>query len=402
MRGTTAGQPRQCASAWTVFRAFLGLGLVSFGGPIAHLGYFRRQFVARLGWLDEAQFAQLLAVCQFLPGPASSQLGFAIGLFRAGWRGALAAFIAFTAPSALLLFAFAAAAPLIQSGIGLAVIHGFKLVAVSVVAHSLLGMARQLTPDLPRAALAVGACALLLFQTSALSQLLVIAVGALLGPWVCRRVPAQAFAVFPVNYGPKAALVALAVFALGLGTALAMTSPNPSLGSLAAAFYKAGALVFGGGHVVLPLLQQSTVASGWVSGDTFLAGYGAAQAVPGPMFSFSAFLGAQVPTGNPSAVGALVALLAVFVPGFLLLVAALPFWARLASAPGAARVVAGVNAVVVGLLAAAFYNPVWTQGVLTWTDFVIALIGFLLLTRVSALWVLVWCVAASVVRFALV
>lgn len=382
-----------------VFRAFLKLGLTSFGGPIAHLGYLREEFVQRRDWLDEARFAQLLAVCQFLPGPASSQMGFAIGLIRAGWRGALAAFIGFTLPSALLMFGFAALASYLGHGIGAAAVHGLKLVAVVVVAHGLLGMVRQLAPDVPRALIAVGAAALVVLTGNAWVQLIAIALGGILGPWLCRHVNAPVVAMFPVRYGHRGAAVFLTVFLIGLAGALMLPpSSTPTTAGIAVAFYQAGALVFGGGHVVLPLLQQTVVDTGWVSSDTFLAGYGAAQAVPGPMFSMAAFLGAQVPLGLPAAVGASVALLAVFLPGFLLLLAVLPVWTSFTRRPAAAMVMAGINAAVVGLLGAAFYDPVWTEGVRTPVDFVIAVAGFALLAavRVSALWIVLWCVTASV------
>jgi chromate transporter len=382
-----------------VLRAFLKLGLTSFGGPIAHLGYLREEFVLRRRWLDEAHFAQLLAVCQFLPGPASSQMGFAIGLFRAGWRGALAAFVAFTLPSALLMFGFAALAPQLGEGTGAAAVHGLKLVAVVVVAHGLLGMARQLTPDAPRLLVAMGALALIVLGANAWMQLAAIGIGALMGLALCRHVPLPAAAFFPVRYGNRSAAVFLSLFLLGLAaTFLLPDTDAPSPAAVAGAFYQAGALVFGGGHVVLPLLQQTVVDSGWVAPDTFLAGYGAAQAVPGPMFSLAAFLGAEVPLAGPAALGAMIALLALFLPGFLLLLAVLPLWSRLSRHPAAASAMAGINAAVVGLLAAAFHDPVWTQGIRGPIDLAIALVGFALLAaaRVSALWVVLWCVAASV------
>lgn len=390
-------------TAAEVFRVFLRLGLTSFGGPIAHLGYMREEFVRRRGWLDEAHFAQLLAVCQFLPGPASSQMGFAIGLFRGGWRGALAAFAAFTLPSALLMFGFALLSARIEGGAAAAAVHGLKLVAVAVVAHGLVGMARQLAPDLARALVAVASAALVLLATNAWMQLVAIALGAAAGMWACRKAAHPAVAVFPVPHGRREAGVFLALFLAGLlATAWLSVSANPSVAGIAAAFYQAGALVFGGGHVVLPLLQQTVVDPGWVAPDTFLSGYGAAQAVPGPMFSFAAFLGAEVPTGLPAAVGALAALLAVFLPGFVLLLAVLPVWSRLSQRTWAASAMAGINAAVVGLLAAAFYDPVWTSGVRGPADFAIALVGFMLLAvaRVHALWVVLWCVAASLVAAA--
>ena len=381
-----------------IFRAFLKLGVTSFGGPVAHLGYLREEFVRRRRWLDEAQFAQLLAICQFLPGPASSQLGFAIGLLRGGWRGALAAFVGFTLPSALLMFGFAALAPQLAQGWGAAAVHGLKLVAVVVVAHSLVGMARQLTPDVPRVLIAAGTVALLLSVPTPGMQLAVIALGGTLG-LLLRTVPTPPTTTLPLRYGKRIGVLAMVVFAVGLGAALLPSSSGtPALASVGGAFYRAGALVFGGGHVVLPLLEQGMVATGWMGADTFLAGYGAAQALPGPMFSLAAYLGAEVTTGLPAAVGASVALLSIFLPGFLLLIAVLPAWARLARHRLAAGAMAGTNAAVVGLLAAALYDPVWSGGIRGLADVAVVAIGFALIAfaRCSALWVVVWCVGASV------
>lgn len=388
-------------SATEVLRVFLRLGLTSFGGPIAHLAYFRDEFVRRRAWLDDAHFAQLLSVCQFLPGPASSQMGFAVGLLRAGWPGALAAFIAFTLPSSLLMLGFATLVPHLGAGPGAAAVHGLKLVAVVVVAHGLLGMARQLAPDAPRILIAAGAGAVIVLSGNAWLQLIAIALGGVSGTWLCRHVSAPAVAAFPMRYGRRGGVAFLGVFLLGLAVALtwpATATGTPTAGGLAAAFYQAGSLVFGGGHVVLPLLQQTVVDTGWVEPGRFLAGYGAAQAVPGPMFSLAAFLGAEVPLGLPPGVGAAIALLALFLPGFLLLLAVLPMWAGLMARPWAVSTMAGINAAVVGLLAAAFYDPVWTGAVHGWTDFATAVIGFGLLAaaRVSTMWIVLWCVAASV------
>lgn len=392
--------PLAPGSAGEVFGVFLRLGLTSFGGPIAHLAYFHQEFVRRRGWLDEARFAHLLAVCQFLPGPASSQMGFAIGLFRAGWAGALAAFVAFTLPSALLMFGFAAIAPYLGQSPGAAVVHGLKLIAVVVVGHGLLGMLRHLARDAPRVLIAAGSAALIVLTHSAWAQLGAMALGAALGWCLCRQATSPATAAFPVRYGRRGGAAFLLVFLLGLTGALLWPSTHaPTAGAVSAAFYKAGALVFGGGHVVLSLLQQAVVETGWVQPDRFLAGYGAAQAVPGPMFSLASFLGAEVPSGLPAIAGAALALLAVFLPGFLLLLAVLPVWARLVRHPWAASTMAGINAAAVGLLIAAFYDPVWTGGVHSAVDFAIVVIGFALLAsmRVSALWIVVWCVTASIV-----
>lgn len=385
-----------------VFRVFLRLGLTSFGGPIAHLGYFRDEFVRRRGWLDEAGFAQLLAICQFLPGPASSQLGFAIGLLRAGWRGALAAFVGFTLPSALLMFALALSAPRwIAHPIGAAVVHGLKLVAVAVVAHGVWGMARSLTPDWRRRLIAL-ACALAIALTGgAWVQLLAVAAGGAAGLALCRSAVAAESSpsapMFAPGYGRGVALLCLALFALGLGAALLRPDGPASLAGLAAACYRAGALVFGGGHVVLPLLEQGLVADGWLDLDRFLLGYGAAQAMPGPMFSLAAYLGAALPLATPAPWRALVALLALFLPGLLLIAAALPWWSAWMRRAWAARAVAGINAAVVGLLAAALYDPIVRQGIGDGIDLAIVAVAIVLLarTRLPAPAAIAWCVLAA-------
>lgn len=379
-----------------VFAAFLKLGVTSFGGPVAHVSYFRREFVERRRWLDEAQFARLLALCQFLPGPASSQLGFSLGLLRAGWPGALAAFAAFTLPSALLLFAFAVALPELTHPLAQAAIHGLKLAAVAVVAQAVVGMARQLCPDVPRASIAIVAAGLVLALHVAWAQLLVIGLGAIAGLALSRIVAPVPGTGLRLRYGVRTGAVLLVVFGLllvvlpwaghGKGGALEMAS----------AFYRAGALVFGGGHVVLPLLQEAVVAPGWVSREEFLAGYGAAQAIPGPLFAFSAFLGARISMGHP-VLGAALALFSVFLPGLLLVAGSLPFFHGLAERPGAARAVAGVNAAVVGLLAAALYDPVWTGSIGSPLDAAIAGVAFagLVALRASPLLAAAGCVLAA-------
>jgi len=390
----------RAGSAAEVGAAFLRLGLSSFGGPIAHLGYFRREFVERRRWIDDERFGQLLALCQFLPGPASSQLGFSLGLLRAGWAGAIAAFIGFTLPSALLLFALAESSRHLEGPWGQSVVQGLKLVAVAVVAQGVLGMARTLTPDAPRALLGAAAAGMVVVSGNAWMQLLVIAGGAALGPWVCRRTKAPQVDGFILPYGRGAGSAFLAAFAALLIVALWIAPATSPLGQAAGAFYRAGALVFGGGHVVLPLLEQAVVDPGWIDNDTFLAGYGAAQAVPGPLFSVAAFLGARLHGGEGGALGAIVSLMAIFLPGFLILTGALPFWQTLNSRDGSARMLAGVNAVVVGLLAAALYDPVWISAVHDSKDFAIALSGFVFL--VGARWpswiVVLWCVLASMIR----
>jgi chromate transporter len=380
--------------------AFLKLGLSSFGGPIAHLGYFHREFVERRRWLDEEHFGQLLALCQFLPGPASSQLGFSLGLLRAGWLGGIVAFIGFTLPSALLLFVFAAWSSHLVEPWAQSAIHGLKLVAVAVVAQGVLGMARTLTPDRSRALMAAAAAGLIAISGSAWMQLLIVVGGAALGPWLCRRVLARRGETFALPYGRRLGGTLLILFGALLVTAVVIAPQLPPLAQAAGAFYRAGALVFGGGHVVLPLLKRAVVDPGWLGNDTFLAGYGAAQAVPGPMFTLSAFLGERLPGGQGGALGATVSLFAIFLPGLLLVSGALPFWRALGARDGAARMLAGVNAVVVGLLAAALYDPVWVSAVHDAGDFAIALVAFTLLVaaRWPALAVVAWCVVASLLR----
>lgn len=385
-----------------VFACFLKLGLTSFGGPIAHLAYFRREFVERRQWLNEHQYAQLLALCQFLPGPASSQMGFSLGLLRAGFTGALAAFVAFTLPSAVLMLAFAAYLPALSGALGEAVIHGLKLVAVAVVAHGLLGMSRQLCFDWPRRIIAILATCIMLVWSAAWLQLVVVGLGAMAGFKYCHASSTPPVAHLPVRYGFRLSIGLLSVFViLLLGLPLLASHDNVLLAA-SAAFYRTGALVFGGGHVVLPLLKESVVDSGWITTSDFLAGYGAAQALPGPMFSLAAYLGANLPGDNGGVLGAALALMMIFLPGLLLISAALPLWHRISRQPLAARAIAGIDAAVVGLLAAAFYDPVWLSGINgtghMLGDILIALIGFLLLStgRISALWVVAWCVSASI------
>lgn len=401
MSATPSPTPSTPGRPGEVFLAFLSLGLRSFGGPIAHLGYFRRAFVEQRCWLDDAHYSQLLALCQFLPGPASSQLGFAIGLQRAGWRGALAAFLGFTLPSALLMLAFAWWAPYLHGAWGQALLHGLKLVAVVVVAQGVLGMWRSLAPDLPRRVLAVAVAALLLCQPSTLLQLLVIVIAALLSPWIGRGASPHRDEAPSPGYGRGAATVLLACYAslLLLAFAVAARLSGHPLLQTGAAFYRAGALVFGGGHVVLPWLRQALVVPGWIDEGSFLAGYGAAQAMPGPMFSLAAYLGGRMFGGQGGLAGAVIALASIFLPGFLLLSGVLPFWQRLSARAGAVRMVASINAAVVGLLAAAFYNPVWAGTVHAPADVLIAACGFLMLVvaRQPAWVAVLWCVAGTMV-----
>lgn len=388
------------AASLEVLRAFLKLGLTSFGGPIAHLGYFREEFVVRRRWLDDATYTDLVALCQFLPGPASSQVGFSIGLLRAGYPGALAAWIGFTLPSAILLVSFAFGAAAVNGPVGLGLVHGLKLVAVAIVAQAVVGMARTLCPDRSRASIAAGAAVIVLFSGSSSVQIAVIVMGALVGLWLCRdgasaQASADASASTPVVEIPvsrKAGMVSLAAFALLLvGLPLARRLGAGSAIALFDSFYRSGALVFGGGHVVLPLLREAFVAPGWVGDGTFLAGYAAAQAVPGPLFTFAAFLGA-VATPSPHGLpGASLGLIAIFLPGMLILIGTLPFWNTLRARAGARAAMRGVNAAVVGLLAAALYTPVWTSSVKTAADLGLAILGFVALSvwRAAALWVVI-------------
>lgn len=386
--------------AGEVFAAFLKLGLTSFGGPIAHIGYFRREFVERRRWVEEAEFARLFALCQFLPGPASSQLGFSLGLLRAGWTGAIVAFLAFTLPSAIVLFAFAVAIPQLSGPVGQAAIHGLKLVAVAVVGQAVMGMARQLCPDPARATIAVLAAAVILVSGHAWMQALVVLVGAIAGIATCRKLePAKGSSLQP-PYGVRAGVALLATFAVLLFGLPFAARQAGGLVAVADGFYRAGALVFGGGHVVLPLLRETVVAPGWVSPDDFLAGYGAAQAVPGPMFTLASYLGARLPGADGGVIGAATAVASIFLPGFLLVAGVLPMWGRLVQSALATRAVAGVNAAVVGLLAAALYDPVWTSAIAAPVDVAIAAVGFTLLAawRASAVVVVAWCAAASIAR----
>ena len=363
-------------SPWAVFLVFLRLGLTSFGGPVAHLGYFREELVVRRRWLSERNYADLVALCQFLPGPASSQVGMALGLARAGYPGALAAWLGFTLPSAVALILFALGLAHWGDAVPAGLLHGLKVVAVAVVAQAVWGMARSLCPDVPRTSLmAVAACAVL-WWSSAWAQVLVLALAALVGLWTLAPGQAAAHEPLPIPVGRRAGMAWLALFVallLGLPWAAAVF-PHATL-AVADAFYRAGSLVFGGGHVVLPLLQAELVPTGWVDQDTFLAGYGAAQAVPGPLFTFAAFLGASLQMGPQGVWGALVCLLAIFASSFLLVAGALHFWEGLRAHPRMRAALAGVNAAVVGLLVAALYQPVWTSAIHTPQDVALALLA---------------------------
>jgi chromate transporter len=366
-----------------VFTTFLKLGLTSFGGPIAHLGYFRNELVVRRQWLDEPDYADLVALCQFLPGPASSQVGFSLGILRGnGLLGGLAAWFAFTMPSALILFAFAMGAAAFTGPVAEGFLHGLKLVAVAVVAQAIWGMSQTLTPDRARAGIALAAIAIVVLFAGSFGQIAAIALGACAGLWLCRgevAPPVSGRLNFPVTR--RAGIIALVLSAalLLIPPAVATATGFQAL-ALFNAFFRSGALVFGGGHVVLPLLQAQVVTPGWVSNEAFLAGYGLTQAVPGPLFTFAAYLGAVMgpPPNGPA--GAVIALVAIFLPGLLLAYGMLPFWEAMRTRPAAQAAMRGTNAAVVGILGAALYNPVWTSAVLTPRDFALALAGFLLLT----------------------
>ncbi|AKH37619.1 MULTISPECIES: chromate efflux transporter [Nitrosomonas] len=367
-------------SPWAVFLIFLQLGLTSFGGPIAHLGYFRDEFVTRRQWLTERSYADLVALCQFLPGPASSQVGIALGLSRSGYAGALAAWAGFTLPSAIVLVLFALGMASYGNAIPSGMLHGLKVVAVAVVAQAVWGMARNLCPDVPRITIMAAATCFVLLVPSAWGQVGVIAIAAVISLLLFSPQQGAAHDPLPIAIRRRVGLLWLMLFfALLLGLPLlAALFPNQAL-SMVDAFYRAGSLVFGGGHVVLPLLQAEVVPSGWVSNDAFLAGYGAAQAVPGPLFTFAAFLGASMNEAPSGWLGGLICLLAIFAPSFLLVVGTLPFWEHLRRSIHTQAALSGINAAVVGLLLAALYQPVWTSAIYAPQDFGLALVALVAL-----------------------
>jgi chromate transporter len=365
-------------SALEVLLTFLKLGLTSFGGPIAHIGYFREEIVVRRRWVDDVKYTDLVALCQFLPGPTSSQVGFSLGLIRAGYWGALAAWTGFTLPSAVLLTALAYGAGALGGAIGLGAAKGLKLVAVAIVAQAVWGMARTLCPDRQRAAIACVAALVILADASSLAQIGAILLGGIAGLWFCRTSA-------PTSAGSLGVPVSRPIGVLALTSFFALLVALPALRGLShrielfGAFYRSGALVFGGGHVVLPLLSKAFVTPGWVSQDSLLAGYGAAQAVPGPLFTYAAYLGAMVDPSHRIA-GAALGLIGIFLPGVLVLVGALPFWDMFRQRVGAQAIMRGINAAVVGLLGAALYNPLWVSSVKSSGDFALVFVGFVLLT----------------------
>ncbi len=368
-----------------VFLAFLRLGLISFGGPIAHLGYFRDEFVKRRGWLDDSRYADLMALCQFLPGPASSQVGFSLGLLRGnGLAGGFAAWLGFTLPSAIVMIAFGLSATMLAGPLAAPLLHGLKLVAAAVIAQAIWGMARSLTPDIPRAAMALAAFAFSLSAGGFTGQIVPIALGGLAGAYICKGKNSASTPAMPVPVSRRAGLAALA-----LAVSLFLLLPLAATGGLPGAdrfdaFFRSGALVFGGGHVVLPLLQASVVDPGWISQETFLAGYGLAQALPGPLFTFAAYLGASLAPGFSGVIFGCMALIAIFLPGLLLVYGALPFVAGIRANAWADTAMQGANAAVVGILAAALYDPVLVGSVFNLFDAGLALAGFALLVFAKA------------------
>jgi chromate transporter len=378
---SASNAPTRSGSVGEVFAAFLRLGLTSFGGPIAHLGYFHEEFVVRRKWLDEKTYVDLVALAQFLPGPASSKVGIALGLSRAGYAGALAAWTGFTMPSAIALVIFGYGVTSLHDALGSGWLHGLKVAAVAVVAQAVLTMMRSLASDRTRATLAVVAAFLVLAMPSALGQIGAIVLGAVAGLALLRDTPPGDHVSLPHPVSRTAALIAIVVFfavLIGLPLIVAAAPTNHAL-QLFEAFYRAGSLVFGGGHVVLPLLQAAVVPPGWVSNDAFLAGYGAAQAVPGPLFTFSAYLGTVMGPPPNGVAGAALCLVAMFLPAFLLVIGPLPFWDDLRRRTSAQAALRGVNAAVVGLLLAALYRPVWTSAIGNAGDFALAAAAFLLL-----------------------
>ena len=377
-----AAAPQVRGSVGEVFAVFLRLGVMSFGGPVAHLGYFREELVVRRRWLNEATYADLVALCQFLPGPASSQVSFSLGVLRGnGLLGGIAAWLAFTLPSAVIMFAFASVAGSFTGPLAQGFLHGLKLVAVAVIAQAIWGMSKSLTPDRPRAAIALAALAVVTLFPGSFAQVVAIVLGAVAGLWLCRGEASAVSARLDFPITRTSGGIALLLFALLLvATPFAVAVIGSHGLALFDAFYRSGALVFGGGHVVLPLLQAEVVAPGWVSNETFLAGYGLAQAMPGPLFTFAAYLGAVMNAAPNGLAGAAIALFALLLPGMLLVYGTLPFWDSLRTRPAAQAAMRGTNAAVVGILGAALYNPVWTSAVAIPRDFALALLGFLLLT----------------------
>jgi chromate transporter len=393
--GAVVGHGRPVGTPLEVLWVATKLGLTSFGGPIAHLGYFHDEYVRRRQWLDEQSYADLVALCQFAPGPTSSKVGFSLGLLRAGYLGGLAAWVGFTLPSAVALLLFAYSAAALRGAVGTGLLHGLKLVAVAIVAQAVWGMARTLCPDRERASIAGAAALIVLLSTSAFSQLAAILFGAVTGAWLCRHPGPIRVEHAPIKVSRRVGVAALAAFVgllFGLPLLRALTASQAI--AMMEAFYRSGALVFGGGHVVLPLLREAVVAPGWVGDDAFLAGYGAAQAVPGPLFTFAAYLGAVMEPAPNGVLGGVLGLVTIFLPGILLHLGSLPFWESFRRRTGTQAVMRGINAAVVGLLGAALYSPIWTSAVHGPQDFAVALVGFVLLVGWKAPPVVVVAVSA--------
>ncbi len=400
MRTSTASDV-PLLSAWKIFLAFLALGLTAFGGPVAHIGYFRTDFVERRKWIDAEQFQDLVALCQFLPGPMSSQVGFAIGMLKGRVPGGLAAWLGFTTPSAILMIGLGVGTNLFEGGLPPSLVHGLKLAAVSIIAWALWQMAQISCRDTTRIAFAAAACIVMLFTNLVWIQIAVIAGAALAGRVLIKpqSLAASASAGVPFSHAFGTISAVLLVGALILLPIAAALSGMAGL-DVFSSFFRVGSLVFGGGHVVLPLLQAEVVPPGWVTGDTFLAGYGAAQALPGPMFAFAGYLGAVATPGAAGAggwLGGLIALIAIFLPSFLILTAALPYWQHLREKPALRTAMAGVNAAVVGLLLAVFIDPVWTTSVLSLADFAVVIVGVALLAwgRIPVIFIVLFSAAAG-------
>ncbi|WP_430473033.1 chromate efflux transporter [Thalassospira lucentensis] len=392
-----ASAPGVGVGLWQIFLIFLRLGLTSFGGPVAHISYFREEFVARRKWLSDARYADLVALCQFVPGPASSQVGMGIGMALGGVRGSLVAWFGFTMPSAIVLAILGMAFVSVDLAAVDGVIRGLKLIAVGVVAHALLGMARTLCPDIPRILFAIFAAVIMIASDTVLAQFIVILGGMVAGFTLLRHKVTDDDGEHPVARSAKGAVLALGVF-FGLLIILPIAAGLDPSGLFAVidGFYRSGALVFGGGHVVLPLLQNAVVDPGWVDPETFLAGYGATQAVPGPIFTFAAYLGAALHTGAgqtgilTSAITACVTLIAIFLPAWLLVIGLLPFWDRVRHISFMRAGLMGVNAAVVGLLAAVLYDPIWTGAIHDVFDIGCVILAFAILQwRVIPVWALV-------------
>jgi chromate transporter len=371
-----------------VFLVFLKLGLTSFGGPVAHLGFFHNEFVLRRKWLEEKAYADLVALCQFLPGPASSQVGMALGLSRAGYLGAFAAWLGFTLPSAIILVLFAFGINHWGMALQSSWLHGLKIAAVAVVAQAVWSMGKKLCPDIPRAMIALAAASVAFLLPFALTQIFIILGGGIIGYFFLRNLEILPLTPFSSKVSRKVgSALLLLFFVILLGAPLLSTFGTEW--KVIDSFYRAGALVFGGGHVVLPLLKSAVVDTGWVSNDAFMAGYGAAQAIPGPLFTFTAYLGAMMNIEPSGILGAIICLLAAFLPSFLVIIGIMPFWDQLRKINGTQFALHGINAAVVGILLTAFYNPVWTSAIFKVQDFALVLGAFLLLLKKVPSWLVV-------------